>query len=240
MTPPSQHGQMSSSNWQPIAGLTGVWELRRRHGALPLRATAVQLGDNRVCVYSPVPHAGSVAMGQFRAMGDPILLAPNAYHTLGLPSHAQAVERAAVVASERAFGRIKQKTKLPVQDLRLLEANLPAHVSLLQPPDLRNGEVWLSIREANVIAWIVCDAFLNFARLPSNAFGLGMKLLRMGPNLAISTTFKLLTKDRRAYREWLLAKVAEDRPTILIPCHGEVLIDDALPTRIERLVRQRL
>lgn len=86
----------------------------------------------------------------------------------------------------------------------------------------------------------VGDAFLNFPRLPGTAVGLGLKLLRMGPNLAIGTTFKLFVKDRRAYRDWLLAKIAEDKPTILIPCHGEVLVDDALPTRLEHLVRQRL
>lgn len=239
MNTPAQHGR-TTAGWQPIAGLTGVWEIRRTHGALPLRAVAMDLGDKRVCVYSPVPHAGSAAMDQLRAMGRPVLLAPNAYHTLGLPAHAAAFEDAAVVASDGAFRRIKQKTKLSVEDLRLLEAHLPPHMSLLQPPGLRNGEVWISIRDADSAAWVVCDAFLNFPRLPATAFGLVMRLMRMGPGLAIGAIFKLMAKDRRGYREWLLAKIAEERPTRIIPCHGEVLVDDALPARLERLVRERL
>jgi hypothetical protein len=228
------------TDWQPIAALSGVWEIRRTHGVLPLRAIAVELPDKRVCVYSPVPHAGAAAMDQLRAMGKPILLAPNAYHTLGLPEHAKAFEDAPLVASDRAFRRIKNKTKLSIEDLRLLEANLPPHMSLLQPPDLRSGEVWLSIRDANRCAWIVCDGFINFSRLPAAPLGLGLKLLRMGPGIAIGATFKLLMKDRRAYREWLLAKIAEQRPTMLIPCHGQVVDDDELPTMLERVVKHRI
>lgn len=210
------------------------------HGVLPLRAIAVALQDNRVCVYSPVPHAGTEAMEQLRNMGEPILLAPNAYHTLGLPAHARTFERAAIVASSQAFNRIKNKTKLPIQDLRLLEAYLPLHVSILQPPELRSGEVWLSIREQDRRTWVIGDAFLNFPRLPTSPLGFALKLLRMGPGLAISATFRFLLTDRRIYRDWLLEKVAEEKPTTLIPCHGEVLRDDTLPTTIERLVQQRL
>lgn len=209
-------------------------------GALPLRAVALALGDDRVCVYSPVPNAGAAAMDQLRAMGNPILLAPNAYHTLGLPGHANALEHAAVVASDRAFDRIKKKTKLSVQDLRLLDANLPPHVSILQPPHLRNGEVWLSIREANRHVWVVGDAFLNFSRLPVTSLGLALKLMRMGPGLAIGLTFKVLIKDRRGYRDWLLTKIAEERPTMLIPCHGELSMDDHLPEQLQALVKRRL
>jgi hypothetical protein len=240
MTPSAQHDQMSSSDWQPVAGLAGVWEIRRMHGAIPLRGVAVALGDDRVCIYSPVPRAGDAAMNQLRAMGRPIFLAPNAYHTLGLPEHAAAFDEAPIIASDSAYQRIKRKTKLSVEDPRLLEAHLPSHVSLLQPPDLRNGEVWLSVRDSNRCAWIVCDGFLNLPRLPGNAMGLVLRLLRMGPGLSISVTFKfLLAKDRRAYRDWLLAKIAEDRPTMLIPSHGQVIDDDQLPDRLERLVRQR-
>ena len=240
MSRPAQH-RLALTDWQPIPGLADVWEIRRTHGAIPLRAVAVALGDDRVCVYSPVPRAGEAAMNQLRAMGRPIFLAPNAYHTLGLTKHVAAFDDAPVVASDRAYQRIKRKTKLSVEDPRLLEAHLPSHVSLLQPPDLRNGEVWLSVRDTNRCAWIVCDGFLNLPHLPGNAMGLALRLLRMGPGLSISATFKfLLMKDRRAYRDWLLAKIAADRPTLLIPSHGELIDDDQLPDQLERLVRQRL
>lgn len=235
----AQHDRTTSLAWQPVAGLTGVWEIRRKHGAIPLRAVAVALGDDRVCVYSPIPRAGEPAMNQLRAIGRPILLAPNAYHTLGLPEHAAAFDGAPVIASDLAYQRIKRKTQLSVEDPRLLQAHLPSHVSLLQPPDLRNGEVWLSVRDATRCAWIVCDGFLNLPRLPGSVMGFALRLMRMGPGLSIGATFKLLMKDRRAYREWLLAKIAEDRPTMLIPSHGDLIDDEQLPERLERLVRQR-
>jgi hypothetical protein len=227
-------------HWKPIAGLTGVWEIRRTRGPMPLRAVAVQLQDNRTCVYSPVPRAGEAALDELRSIGEPIFLAPNAFHTLGLREHANAFPKAAVVTSNGAFGRVKKKTKLPIQDFRLLDANLPAHISTLQLPHVRSGEVWLSIRDEARRAWVVCDAFVNLQSLQGGAMSLVAKLMRMGPGLSIPMTFKLLLTHRRAYREWLLTKIAEDCPTILIPCHGQVLTDDELPSRLERLVREKL
>jgi hypothetical protein len=229
----------SSTDWQKVAGLADVWELQRRHGALSLRAVAVALGNERVCVYSPVPRAGEAALEQLRAFGRPILFAPNAYHTLGLREHSAAFPEAPIVVSDRAFVRVKRKTQLSLQDLRLLAAWLPAHIALLEPPGVGNGEAWLSVRAADRCTWIVGDAFVNLPHLPSGVLGLVARALRVGPGLAISATFKYLAKDRRAYREWLLAQIAADRPTRLVPCHGEVLEDDRLPERLAALVRQR-
>jgi hypothetical protein len=239
MSDPAGH-LPTSPNWRPISGLHGVWEIRRYHGPVPLRAVAVQLEERHVCVYSPVPKAGAAALQELGTLGKPVLLAPNAFHTLGLRGHIDAFPDAAVVASDEAFIRIKNKTKLPIEDLRLLEAKLPQHISLVQVPDVRGGEVWLSVRDAGRCAWIVGDAFLNLTQLPRAPMRWGMKLLRMGPGLAIGTTFKLFIKERAAYREWLLAKIAEERPTMLIPCHGQVLDDEQLPVRLERLVRHRI
>src|SRR5688572_31057931 len=98
MTKPSGNSS-SAPDWQPISGMDGVFEIRRSHGPLPLRAVAVQLHAGSVCVYSPVPHMGEPALRQLGAWGKPLLLAPNAFHTLGLPEHAAAFGNAQVIAS---------------------------------------------------------------------------------------------------------------------------------------------
>jgi hypothetical protein len=229
----------SANDWQPIAAIPGLWEIRGLHGVLPLRAVAVQLGAN-VCVYSPLPSCTREALAQLGSLGEPILLAPNAYHTLGLRPHSQAFPQAPVVASTRALARVERKSGLKVQDLSVLEAKLPPHVSLLRCPGARTGEVWLSVRGTDQRAWVVCDAFLNLQRAPKGVLGLIVKGLRLGPGLSISTSFKWLVKNRKAYRDWLLARIAEEQPTILVPSHGQILNELGLPRQMEQLVRARL
>lgn len=228
------------TDWQPVHALEGVYEIRRSNGPVSLRAVAVDLGSAAVCVYSPVPKAGQNALQFLGVLGTPILLAPNAFHTLGLPEHAAAFADAKVVASTRASGRIHKKTGLKVHDLNALRERLPAHIALLELPPIRNGEVWLSVRSAGHCAWIVCDGFLNLQRVPSGAFGALLKMLRMGPGLSISATFKWMMKDRAAYRAWLLAQIERDKPTMLIPSHGQIINDPNLPARLRELVHERL
>jgi hypothetical protein len=239
MTKPSGNSS-SAPGWQPIPGIDGVFEIRRSHGPLPLRAVAVQLHAGSVCVYSPVPHMGEPALRQLGSWGKPLLLAPNAFHTLGLSEHAAAFGNTEVIASKRAADRIKRKTKLDVQDLDVLRNQLPAEVSLLELPPVRSGEVWLSVHRNGRCAWIVCDGFLNLARAPSGALGVFIKLMRMGPGLSISSTFRWMVKNRQQYRNWLLERIAADRPTVLVPCHGQIIDDPDLPARLERLMRERL
>jgi len=52
-------------------------------------------------------------------------------------------------------------------------------------------------------------------------------------------SFSFGRRDRAAYRRWLLDTIAAQRPTTLIPCHGDILTDPQLPDRLQRLVERR-
>ncbi len=84
------------------------------------------------------------------------------------------------------------------------------------------------------------DAFLNIAKTPLSPIGLVLKALACSPGLRISTSFRWLLRDRTAYRRWLLAKLEEERPTVLIPCHGDIIVDESLTERLQRLAEARL
>lgn len=228
-----------TGHWLPIAGLNGVCELKGSGGAFPLRAVAIRLAEGCVAVYSPLPRPAPAALDELAQMGKPILIAPNAYHTLGLTGHAQRFGDAPIVTSDRAYARIRTKTKLAGQPLRLLEAYLPSNVAVLTLPDVRNGEVWLSIQQDGVRAWVVGDAFLNMSKKLAGLYGVAMSLMRAGPGLAVSTTFQFLVEDRAFYRDWLLEQIERERPTILVPCHGEIIRDESLPQQLEALVKRR-
>jgi hypothetical protein len=70
--------------------------------------------------------------------------------------------------------------------------------------------------------------------------GLLLSALGIAPGLRIGATFMWMLRKRAAYRSWLIGAIAKDAPTMLVPCHGTVLRDPALPDRLRRLAETRL
>lgn len=215
-----------------------IWQAGTVRLGVPLRSVGFRLADGRLAVYSPILGLGEDAHRTLKALGEPALLvAPNHYHHLGLAEYATAYPQSGIVGSSRAVRRLQTRCRHPVEDEERLRQALPSNVSVLVPPGTRTGEMWLSVAGAAGRAWIVGDAFFNIARTPRSLIGLVLKVLRICPGLRIGDSFRWLVKDRRSYRAWLLETLAAERPTILIPCHGDIVVDDALPDRLESLTR---
>jgi hypothetical protein len=227
--------------WQPLAGAETIWHAEGDMEGTPLRSVAVRLRDGRLAVYSPARGLGREAHGQLRRIGLPgLLVAPNHYHTLGLREWAAAYPEAAVVSSVRASARVQRQCRRPVGDEAALRSALPPEVSVLVPPGTRTGELWLSAPTPRGRAWIVGDGFFNIARTPRGVMGLLLVALGSSPGLRIGSGFRWLLRDRAAYRAWLLERLAREPPTVLVPCHGEVLCDPLLPARLKQLAEIRL
>lgn len=232
--------QPSLTHWKRLPHFDGVWELTRQLGPVPVRGVAVQLQPGCACVYSPPPGSGEAAIRELSALGRLLLLAPNKYHTLGLLPYARLHPGSEVISDVVARERLRKKTGLPIQELSHFSASPSLPVATLVPPGTRNGETWLSIQAQSRRAWIVGDAFLNLSELPPPPHRWIIALTNSGPGLSIGGTFKLMVKRKRAYRDYVLNLIEREQPTMLIPCHGDVLIDDELPQRLSALVRARL
>jgi len=227
------------TKWHPIAGLDGIWQAVAIVEGAPLRSVALRLADGRLAVYSPIRGLG--AHRELAAIGDPaILIAPNHYHNLGLKEYAAAYPGVTVVASAVAAPRLRRRCGLEVSDETGLRSALPSHISALVPPGTKNGELWLSAEASGGPAWIVGDAFFNLARTPRSFIGLLLRILGISPGLRIGSSFRWLLKDRAAYRQWLADALGDQRPTMLIPCHGDILAEPALTERLVRLVEEGL
>jgi hypothetical protein len=235
------HGD-GETTWRVLPGVpSGAWHAERVRSGVPLRATAFRLEDGSLGVYSPLRGLGEAAHGELAARGEPrLLVAPNHYHNLGLGEHARRYPRATVVASATAVPRLVGKTKLSVRDRAAIELPLPAGGSWLAPPAMRNGELWISLPAADGTAWLVGDGFFNIARTPPTPMGALLRLLGIGAGLRIGASYKWFIGDRPAYRRWLLEAIDRERPSTLIPCHGDVLTDPELPSRLRRLVESRI
>ena len=124
----------------------------------------------------------------------------------------------------------------------MLKDKLPENITLLEPPAIRYGEVWLRVAGSSGVSWIVCDAFFNYARFSKKPIARGIqKLFKAAPGLKISFLVKtFMIKDRKKYKEWVKEQLDRDRPTTLVPAHGEILRDPELPQKIRDLLDERL
>lgn len=228
--------------WRPLAEAGNVWHATTTGpGGVPLRSVAVRLVTGEVAVYSPIRGLGPAAHHELLRIGEPsVLIAPNHYHSLGLREYAAAYPRAEVIAGQAAVPRLTRLCRRAVREPAGQNGTLPAGVSWLPAPATRQGELWLSLAGAGGRTWIAGDGFFNIARTPRSPLGLLLRLLGICPGLRVGTSFRWLIRDRATYRDWLLDLIAREGPTTLVPCHGDVLADRALPARLRELAEQRL
>ena len=235
--PGAGHGRI----WRELPGSKTIWHATVPRQGVPLRATAIRLRDGRTAVFSPIRGCGPEAHRELRRIGEPeLLIAPNHFHNLGLPEYVDGYPGSQIVASTTALPRLQRRLRRPVRDETALRAALPPEVTMLVPPGTKAGELWLSAMTAAGRAWIVGDGFFNIARTPRTPMGLLLVALGISSGLRIGSSFRWLLRDRATYRSWLLEQLDRAPPTVLVPCHGEILHDPALPDRLRRLVETRL
>ena len=229
------------TRWEQVAG-SPVWTRSYRIPGLMCRSFAVKLEDGRFLVGSPGPDmAGSFEEELGGEVG--FLLAPNSFHHMGLKGWRETFPDAAPVAAPGAHKRLKKKGHAELAGLEAARALLPGGVELVEVPNNRVGEAWLTAEvEGGGRVWVVCDAFFNNARMPRKlSRKVLVKALRSGPGLSISRLFSwgALT-GRGAYRSWLMERLQRDQPTALVPNHGEILIDPELTPKVAEVIKAHL
>ncbi len=195
----------------------------------------VGFGDDELLVVSPGPKPEEARLEALQARGRvTAILAPNGYHRAGLASWAAAFPEASVHAGDAALKRVRGKVER-VEDLSGLERRLGPEISLLELPDMRSGEVWLSCGGPDP-ALYCGDAFANlrasgaFSAAFLWAFGFGQGLSRN------PWQRRLMALDRPGYDRWLRATIDRIEPALLIPGHGSALRTDDLIERLHALL----
>jgi hypothetical protein len=140
-----------------------------------------------------------------------------------------------------AARRLGKKERGRFATVEALGRKLPEGAELLVPPGLKNGEVWLRLAGADGVTWVVSDAFFSLSENARGFTGFMLRVTGTAPGLRIGRTFTGLgIGDRIAYRDWLLDRLAADRPRTLVPGHGSVLSGPDLTERLDTLIRDRL
>lgn len=195
----------------------------------------VGFGDDELLVVSPGadPDEGRLARLESRGRVTAIL-APNAYHRAGLASWAAHFPDATVHASTGALARVRAKVA-GAQDLSDLAPRLGPELGLLTMPDMRSGEVWLSIR-GPAPALYSGDTFANLRR-DGLLSGLLLAVFGLGEGLGRNAwQRRVMTRNRASYDAWLRQTLDREAPETLIPGHGGIVRTDDLLDRLRALL----
>lgn len=235
---------MIVKGWAQLHDELGLYELEKKDGSgWCWRSLALRLTDGTFAVFSPIQGTAGrlAALRDFGLSKLGLVVAPNHFHYLGVPDLLREHPEVGVVTSPTAARRLRGKLKRDLSPLDALRERLPKGVSVLEPPGLKTGEIWLSAQTSRGLAWIVCDAFFHVTHEVRGAMGWALKLTATVPGLRIGNTFRWMALgDRRAYREWLEAQLRDEPPRVLIPSHGDVLEDDDLGGKLAELAARRL
>nr|WP_319384529.1 hypothetical protein [uncultured Roseibium sp.] len=205
---------------EDIIGAPGLRTIRRGN----LRCVITDLREDGVCLYSPVQKT-SAALAETHDVR--FLFAPNHYHNKGIAEHAAAFEAAGLVASDAARPRLAKLTGYRFGDLADLRKALPDSVSLVEPEGLKTGEVWMIVRAEDELVWVVTDAFCGLQQKGDERARAGF--LKTFPTYGL--------EDKQRFSDWVRQRLSEDAPTMIVPCHGEIVRDESLGAEINALLR---
>jgi len=229
--------------WEPLDPEKQIWTAQYYVPGYISRSSGFLSRDKRLLLYGPGPSLIDILPPELsQTEPAPMALIPNAFHHMGVKAWRERYPQLITVAAPGALKRLQKKGHRDIQPLDRLKKELPENISVLEPVGLGYGEVWLRVQREGEVTWIVGDAFFNYARYSKKFKSrLTQKILQAAPGLKMSSVVKyFLIKNRKEYKDWLMTQLDQDRPTTLVPVHGEILRDSDLPTKIRDLVLKRL
>jgi len=212
-------------------------------------SVAIQVGEQEFVIVSPgEPLLSDWPVEQRTPNTILHIIMPNSFHYMGVEKWQKAFPKHKLYASKKAIPDLVKKGVVSSEtDILALENKqppLPETYSILFPPGHRGSDVWLKKQNSQSEAslWITCDSFLNYERMSNQPIAKAMqKLLGAAPGLKISQVIKwLLLDNKKSFKSWVLKQLARDKPTTLIPGHGEMAHDENLEEKLRALVLSRL
>lgn len=206
-------------------------ELRLPGGVvLPVRSTIVRLGSGRLWVCSPAA-LGPELEAELSRLGEVAhLVAPNLMHHLWLGEWSARFGRARVQAPpglERK--RPELRIDAPASDASAWEGEIEA-LPVEGAPKLE--EVAFLHRPTRTL--IVADLLFNVRRPRGLATTLVLGLMGTLGRLAKSRAWSMYVRDRRAH-DASIARLVSRAIDRVLPCHGDVVNDDARPALLAAL-----
>lgn len=148
------------------------------------------------------------------------LVASNDFHHLGQKEWRQRFADSESYCPPRAARRLARKvpgvTFRPLTDLAL-----PAHVRWEDPPGFKTGDTILRVEARRGPVWFTGDLLTNIQRTPGPPVRWLFTLTDSAPGFRLFRPgVWLFVKDSKALRTWMLARLDESPPIVVVPGHG--------------------
>ena len=223
----------------------GIWVRVYTFNGNPQHSSAIALGGGGLMVLSPGTDLNEADFAELDALGSvKALVSPGAYHNMGLPAWSKRYPAAGVYGPAAAAKHIaKAHPSLPpVHSLDALKPLLPAEVEVFEVDGCAQPDAHVVVRRSDGTTWFTNEIITNWAAWPSSlAFKLVFKLTGASLGLDVSTMALLFIRGKKpAVKAYFEGKLASHPPTRLVPCHGDVLFDPNLKTRLAEVIGRRL
>ncbi len=230
---------VTANEWEILDSGAGVRKYEYDFGGATANTFAVRLRPERWLVISPASRIPESALDELE--GEVVaLLAPNAYHHLGIETWLRHWPRARCFAAEAAIKRLGRKcsAKVEFEPLEALETLLPAHVHALVPPHLKSGEAVVRVRTGRGWLWCLTDILMNLRAPPSNWLLRALFwIFGARPGLRVNPFFRFLfIADRPRFRAWFLEQIERFPPVVVAVGHGDAVATDDVEEALVRIV----
>jgi hypothetical protein len=231
------------SSWKKAG--EGIWARVYTFNDNPMYTSAVSLGDGRLLVLSPGTDTTDADFAELDALGNvEALVAPGAYHNMGLPAWSARYPDAGLYGPRAAAKHVAKvhPTLAPLQDLDALKAILPSDTEVWEVDGCGQPDALLVVRRADGTTWFTNEIITNWAAWPSKLFfKIVFKLTGARLGLDVSTMALMFIKGKKPpVRAFFEGKLASHPPTRLIPCHGQIIDDPQLKDRLAEVLARRL
>jgi hypothetical protein len=220
-----------SPAWVSLTDEGSLRALKYSFGPGTANTLAIRLDDETFVVVSPSIAPPSAVLDELaKAGGVSALVAPNAYHHRGQAAWRARFAGAQSYAPEGALPRLAQQSKgVPYRPLGELSERLPSRVALVVADGFKSPDLLVRATTAGgVTAWWLGDLFSNSGkddqiwplRLLGRLAGSGLGYRRNSkPEL-------VYVADRGAWLESVRRAIAPHPPSIVVPAHGDPVLDD--------------
>jgi len=231
------------AEWQTVDGNESLRTYEYSFGPGVARTFAV-LGPKGWIVIGPACKVDE-SVGAFLAKRAAVaaIVAPNAFHNMGMRAWHEQFPEARLFAPEQSIARVQKKGNVdgvrPLADAKDLTGDA---VELHDMPHYKTGEVLAVVPSARGPIWNVTDVIFNWPSVP--------------PSIVVKILFTWLTdsapgfklagppgwfmmRDKRAVYRWMKELATKAPPVRVVPSHGaDVVMDPPGSDLIELLTRQ--
>lgn len=221
----------ANQHWSIFEAATPVLTWEYSFG--PGECNALALGGRKgLVVVSPPCRAPANAfdeLGRYGAVR--ALVAPNAFHNLGLAEWQGRFPDAQVFAPAQAVARVARRSGLHVLPIAEAASLLGDRLEMVDMPHYKTGELLIRIASARGLVWYVTDVIMNMPALPHNAIAaVAFRLSGSAPGLRLNNLAPLfMVRDKAALRRWLAEEFCKAPPDWLIAAHGDAVDFKAKP-----------